>query len=136
MRRGLILSLFLGVPAVAWGAAQPSVLAKIAGGMWEISGTPGSKEPVRECVSDVAMLAEFEHRGRNCSGHVLSDSGSSTLISYKCGDAGFGQSKIEVLTPRSLTISTQGISDQLPFNYVFQARRVGECTKTPSVTRH
>jgi hypothetical protein len=136
MRRGLILSLFIAAPAAALAAGPPSALAKVAGGLWEVTGAPGAKEPVRECVADVALLAEFEHRGRKCSGHVLSDEGTSTLISYKCGNAGFGQSKIEVVTPRSLTISTQGISDQLPFNYVVQARRVGECVKSPTVTHH
>ena len=135
MRRGLILSLLVVVPAIAWGA-QPSALAQVAGGLWEISGVPGSKEPVRECIPNVALLAQFEHRGRNCTRNVLSDKGSSTLISYKCGAAGFGQSTVEVLTPRSLQISTQGISDQLPFNYVLQAHRVGECPKSATVTHH
>ena len=136
MRRGVILAVAVCVPAAAMAAAQPSVLAHIAGGLWEISGVPGAKAPICECIADVATLAQFEHRRRNCSRNVLSDGGSSTLISYKCGGAGFGQSKIEVLTPRSLTISTQGISDQLPFNYVLEARRVGDCSKTSSVTNH
>jgi hypothetical protein len=135
MGRGLILSLIVAVPAAAWGA-QPSARAQVAGGLWEISGVPGAKEPVRECIPNVALLAQFEHRGRNCSRNVLSDKGSSTLISYKCGAAGFGQSTVEVLTPRSLQISTQGISDQLPFNYVLQAHRVGECPKSATVTHH
>ena len=136
MRRGLILSVILVVPVAAWAAAQPSALAQVAGGMWEIAGVPGVKQPVRECVADVAALAQFEHRGRNCSRNILSDKEGSTLISYKCGTAGFGQAKVEVLTPRSLQISTQGISDQLPFNYVLQAHRIGECEKSPPVTRH
>jgi hypothetical protein len=33
-----------------------------------------------------------------------------------------------VITPRSIRIETQGISGDLPFNYVLQARRIGECT--------
>jgi hypothetical protein len=41
-----------------------------------------------------------------------------------------------VLTPRSLRIATQGISGGLPFNYVLQARRVDDCAKSASVTRH
>ena len=136
MVRGLILSLVVAVPAAVWGATQPSALAQVAGGLWEIEGVPGAKEPVRECVANVAALAQFEHRAQSCSRSVISDKGSSTVISYKCGAAGFGQSKIEVLTPRSLQISTQGISDQLPFAYVLQAHRVGECSRSPSVTHH
>lgn len=104
--------------------------------MWEISGAPGTQTPVRQCVADILALAQFEHRGRNCTRNILSDSARSTLINYSCGPAGFGQTQIDVITPRSLRISTQGISDQLPFNYVLQARRVGDCTKTASVTHH
>lgn len=135
MHRGVILSVVAASAALV-AAAPPSALANIAGGLWEISGTPGTKEPIRECVGDIAALAQFEHRASHCTRNILSDHGTSTLISYKCGGAGFGQSTIEVITPRSLKISTQGISDQLPFNYVLQARRVGECTKTPPVTHH
>ncbi|HET7605148.1 MAG TPA: hypothetical protein VFK28_03650 [Sphingomicrobium sp.] len=136
MRRSLILAVATAAPAAAFAAAQPAALAQVAGGLWEISGAPGSDAPVRQCVADVVTLAQFEHRGQNCSRSVLKDGPSATRIEYKCGTAGFGQSQVDVLTPRSLRISTQGISEQLPFNYVLQARRVGDCTKTSSSTRH
>lgn len=136
MRRPLILAVALTLPAVAFAAAQPSALTQVAGGLWEISGAPGSGAPVRQCVADVLTLAQFEHRGQNCSRSVLKGGPSSAKIDYKCGAAGFGQSEVDVLTPRSLRISTQGISDQLPFAYVLQAHRVGECTKAPPSPRH
>jgi hypothetical protein len=136
MRRVVILALAAALPAAALAASPPSALAKVAAGVWEVSGAPGSQTPVRECVADVLALAQFEHRGRICSHKVLADGGRSTLINYSCGSAGFGQSQIDVITPRSLRISTQGISEQLPFNYVLQARRVGDCTKSASVTHH
>jgi hypothetical protein len=116
-------------------ATQPSALAMTSTGEWELSGVPGAKEPVRQCVTDLSSLAQFEHRGRNCSSKVISDHGSSTIIQYSCGGAGFGRTQIDVLTPRSLRISTQGISDSLPFNYVLQARRTGDCSSASS-TRH
>jgi hypothetical protein len=43
---------------------------------------------------------------------------------------------MDVITPRSLRISTQGISDNLPFNYLLQARRVGECPEKATAARH
>ena len=95
--------------------------------MWEISGVPGTKGPVRQCIANVLMLAEIEHRGRNCRRSIVSDNGGSMVVSYTCAGAGFGRSQIDVLTPRSLRISTQGISDQLPFGYTVQAHRIGEC---------
>jgi hypothetical protein len=137
MGRLTILAVAAAVPAVAaLAASPPSALSQVAAGMWEISGAPGAQAPVRQCVADVMALAQYEHRGRSCSRKVLSDGARSTLINYSCGSAGFGQSQIDVITPRSLRISTQGISEQLPFNYVLQARRVGDCTKNASVTHH
>ena len=59
---------------------------------------------------------------------VISDSPTSTVIDYTCANGGFGRSKLTLLTPRSLRIETQGISANYPFNYVIQARRVGNCT--------
>jgi hypothetical protein len=135
MRRVVILSL-AALPAAALAAAPPSALAKVAGGLWEISGVPGASAPVRQCVADVLTLAQFEHRSRTCTHTVITDDGSSTLIRYSCGAAGFGHSEIDVITPRSLRIATQGISDELPFNYVLQAHRVGDCEKSASSSSH
>ena len=40
---------------------------------------------------------------------------------------GFGRTKMTVLTPRSMRVETQGISNNAPFNYVLQVRRLGDC---------
>jgi hypothetical protein len=117
-------------------ASRPSALAQAQPGLWEISGAPGTRAPVRQCVADFAVLARFEHRSRNCSAKVLKDAGTFAQIEYSCGGAGFGHSEVNVLTPRSLRIATQGISDGLPFNYVLQARRVDDCPKSASFARH
>ncbi len=124
-RTGLAL-LAIGVSALA-AAAQPSVFAQAQSGLWEISGVPGIKAPLKQCMVDVAKLAEFEHRGKSCTAKVISNSASSTVVEYSCGSAGFGRSEIDAITPRSLRIDTQGISNQLPFSYVLQARRIGDC---------
>jgi hypothetical protein len=114
--------------ALALVAAQPpSGLAQAQGGVWEISGVPGSAGPIRQCVGDVELLARFEHRARNCSTKTLREAGTTSLIDYSCGGAGFGRSEVNVITPRSLRIETQGISGGLPFNYVLLARRIGDC---------
>jgi hypothetical protein len=83
---------------------------------------------VRQCVSNTALLARVEHQGQSCKQVVISDDGTSTVIDYTCSNGGFGRSKLTLLTPRSLRIETQGISANYPFNYVIQARRVGNCT--------
>jgi hypothetical protein len=132
----VILGLLAAIPAAVIAAAPPAALSKVAGGLWEVTGVPGASAPVRQCFADVLTMAQFEHRTRNCPHTVLSDKGDSTVINYSCGPSDFGQSEVDVITPRSLRISTQGISDQMPFNYVIQAHRVGDCTKSPSASSH
>ena len=128
-----LASILAGTAILALGAAQPpSPLAQAQPGLWEVSGVPGASAPARLCLADIGVLGRFEHRTRNCSNSVR-DGGSSTVIDYTCGPAGFGHSEISVFTPRALRIATQGISDGLPFNYVLQARRVGDC---PVAARH
>ena len=58
---------------------------------------------------------------------MIKDSETKTVIEYKCAGGGFGRSSITMITPRSLRIETQGISDNFPFGYVAQAHRIGDC---------
>jgi hypothetical protein len=108
-------------------AGQPSALAQTRGGLWEVYGAPGAAKPILQCIPDTRVLAQFEHRGQACPRTVIANAGTNATIEYNCGSSGFGSSRITVLTPRSLRIETQGISKGLPFNYVIQARRVGDC---------
>jgi hypothetical protein len=131
MTRSLIL-LLAGMSALALAAATPPVgLAQAQPGLWEVSGVPGSAYPLRQCIADVAVLARFEHRAKACSAQTLREAGNSAQIDYSCGPAGFGHSDVTLVTPRSLRIGTQGISDGLPFNYVIQARRIADCAPLP-----
>jgi hypothetical protein len=127
-RRAILLAAGAAGAALALtGAQQPSALAHTQAGLWEITGAPGARATIRQCVANVATLAEFEHRGKPCKLRVTTEGSSSAVFDYSCGPAGFGRSQVDVITPRSLRIDTQGISNQLPFNYVIQARRVGDC---------
>ena len=135
--RSIAIVLAAAVGVLALGAAQrPIALAKTNPGLWEISGIPGTKAPVRECFPDLGTLAQFEHRKVSCKRTIDTDSESATVIEYTCSAGNFGRSEIDIITPRNLRISTQGISDNLPFNYVLQARRVGDCPKDVSASRH
>ena len=106
---------------------MPRALAPALGGLWEVSRSATGHNPTRICVATPDLLAQFEHRQQRCQRTVVSDRGSETLISYTCPGGGFGQSKMTLITPRSLKIDTQGISDNLPFHYQLYARRVGDC---------
>jgi len=107
-------------------ASAAAALSQATPGLWELRRVPDGR-PVRLCVADIAALAQVEQRGQTCARKVVSSEGSSTVLRYSCPAGGFGQSTLTLLTPRSLTIDTQGISGGLPFNYVVHARRVGDC---------
>ena len=125
-RIGLAGLLTLSAAVVA-AASVPRALAPAMGGLWEVSRSATGHNPTRICVASPDLLAQFEHRQRRCTRTVVSDSGTETLISYNCPGGGFGQSKMTLITPRTLRIDTQGISDNLPFHYQLHARRVGDC---------
>ena len=109
------------------GAAQrPAALSRVEGGLWEIDRLGPGVRP-RVCVTDPLWFASYEHRGKTCTRVVINDDAKGALIHYTCAAGGFGRSKVNVLTPRSLRIETQGIFSDLPFNYVLHARRVGSC---------
>lgn len=118
---GAALLLVLGA------AAQPSILARAGGGLWELSGGPAGARQSRQCIGNPALLAQIEHRARDCSRTVIRDLQSSAIVQYSCPDGGFGRSSITMITPRSFRVETQGISKGAPFHYVVQARRIGKC---------
>jgi hypothetical protein len=126
LRIGLI-GLSILPAAILVAAAQPRALAPAIGGLWEVSQSATGHNPTRVCVPSPEVLAQYEHRQARCTRVVISDKGTETVIHYTCADGGFGQSKVTLLTPRSLRIDTQGISGNLPFHYQLHARRVGEC---------
>jgi hypothetical protein len=109
------------------GAAQrPAAFTQVSPGQWELSGLPAGK-PVEQCIADPMRLARVEHRARACSQRVVRDGPTTLSVDYICAPGEFGRSEINVITPRSLRIETQGISQNLPFRYVVQARRIGDC---------
>ena len=108
-------------------ATAPRALLPALGGLWEVSQRADGHGAQRVCVPSPVMLAQYEHRTGRCTRTVIRDSGSQAEISYTCSDGGFGQSKITLLTPRTMRIETQGISGNLPFHYQLHARRVGDC---------
>ena len=130
MRIGVRIALTVSVGLTAAGllaAVQPRALAPATGGWWDVSQSANGHDPTRVCVPTPDVLAQFEHRNGRCTRVVIRDGGSTTEIHYTCADGGFGRSVMTLVTPRSLTIDTQGISGGLPFHYKLYARRMGDC---------
>ena len=106
-------------------AARPSLFMQTTGGLWEVSRNNGGRRNV--CVPDPVALAQYEHLRSNCARDLIRNGQTRAEIHYTCPGGAFGQSNVELITPRSLRIETQGISNNAPFHYVLQARRLGDC---------
>jgi len=126
MKRAALAAAGMLALAALSAAGQPSPLDATSGGLWEVTGAPNSG-PIRQCVADTRVLAQFEHRREACPRTLIRRSRDTAVFQYNCPGGGFGRSEVTVITPRSLRIETQGISGGLPFHYVIQARRTGNC---------
>jgi hypothetical protein len=113
--------LLLGLTA----AVRPTVFMQTTGGLWEVSRGNGARQSL--CVPDPLALAQYEHLRANCARDIVRDQQRRAEIHYTCAGGAFGQSTVDLITPRALRIETQGISGNAPFHYVLQARRVGNC---------
>ena len=128
MAMGRKMILFVAVAGAAIAAsAAPATLAGVSGGLWELEGIPGKKAPEKMCFADPLKIAAVEHGAAKCTVTVLGHTGSTTKVSYQCAGGGFGQASIKTITPRSLRVEVQGISDGAPYGYVIQARNTGPC---------
>jgi hypothetical protein len=121
IRAGGAATLFVALVA----AVRPAVFTQTSGGLWEVSRANGGRRNI--CVPDPIVLAQYENLRASCSRNVIRNQQARAEIHYTCAGGAFGQSTVELITPRSLRIETQGISDNAPFHYVLQARRIGNC---------
>lgn len=132
MKRSTRIILALVGAGVSTGlvvASVPRALVPAQGGLWDVSRQATGHNPQRICVPTVDALAQYEHRGKQCTRMVIADRGAEAVIHYTCTDGGFGRSDVTLITPRAVRIDTQGISNGLPFHYQLHARRVGNCPR-------
>ena len=108
------------------GAGLP--LAMIGPGEWEVGKTASGRGD-RVCLPDPALLMQWEHRAKSCTRTILNASLDRAEVHYTCAGGDFGTSRVQVLTPRSIKVNSQGIADGLPFGHVLHARRIGDCPK-------
>ena len=106
-------------------AVRPTIFSQTTGGLWEVSRANRARQSV--CIPDPVVLAQYENLRANCARDIVRDQQRRAEIHYTCAGGAFGQSTVDLITPRALRIETQGISGNAPFHYVLQARRVGNC---------
>lgn len=109
------------------GAARIGGIGSAERGVWEVSLSATGAHAQRVCVADPAWLAQWESRAATCAREQIGEQANRVTFQYRCSDGAFGRSDVTLLTPRSLRISTQGISRGLPFSYQLYARHIGPC---------
>ena len=112
------------LPAVARAPVAPA----IERGLWRLEFEDG-RAPREVCAGAMSGLAQIEHRGGGCSGFLLRADASEGTWHYTCAGEGFGRTTVRRVTPRSVLIDTQGLSNALPFAYKLSARLVGACSR-------
>jgi len=121
----LRLSAFIAFAGLLVSASLP--LAMAGPGEWEI-GKSASGRGERVCLPDPALLMQWEHRAKPCKRTIVNPSIDRAEVHYTCAGGDFGTSRLQVLTPRSIRVDTQGIAGGLPFGYQIHARRLGNCS--------
>jgi hypothetical protein len=128
MRLARILRLSMlsaGTVLILSAATLPTAMR--GAGLWEVSKSADGHGGQRVCLADPALLTQWEHRGSQCTRVVVTSGIDKATVQYTCVGGGFGTSKVQVVTPRTLRIDSQGIAHNFPFAFVLHARRVGNC---------
>lgn len=121
---GLVLGLLVA-PAVAQ-APELAMLDGLQDGSWEIRirGEEGSR---RLCLRTGRELIQIRHRQNRCSRFVVNDQAAEVTVQYSCPGNGYGRTTIRRETSQLVQINSQGIEDELPFQFNAEARRTGAC---------
>ena len=125
----LAAALIMTTPAGTQNRAEMSAIAQLQPGRWEVRDLDNLRPaPVRSiCISDPAILLQFQHRDTACSQLVIANDAKGATVHYTCPAGGFGRTTLKVTTPRLVRIETQGIYRKLPFDFSAELRRKGNC---------
>jgi len=128
---GISVAVGLVIPTSAGQAAsQLQALSSIEAGLWDLRSTSGRDVGRSMCVTDPSVLLQLGHPGRACSRFPIVNQPKNADVYYSCAGAGQGQTRLRVETSRLVQIETQGFLYQEPFSFSFEARRIGDCTRS------
>lgn len=105
---------------------QLNMLDQLAAGSWELRDRSGAVTQ-RICVPQGRRLVQLRHPGPPCDTYVIQDQPNEVVVQYTCQGRGYGRTHIRRETNRLVQMDGTGIADGLPFEFVFEARRVGDC---------
>ena len=117
--------IFAAVLLAAAPAQAPDPIAQAEPGAWRLRDLGGG-ETVSMCVSDPHQLLQVRHRGLSCRREPIESDTSHATVRYVC-PSGNGRTSVTVETRQLVRIRTQGVDKGAPFDFDYEARRVGPC---------
>ena len=123
-----VLAILAGTAAfAATGLSTKSVLENLDHGDWDIRfrGRDHAREHI--CFDGGQQLIQIRHPKLNCKSLVIKNTPDELTVQYTCPGRGYGRTNIRRETSRLIQIDSQGIANALPFAFVAEARRVGDC---------
>lgn len=112
--------------AVLAQAVPLAMLDRLTPGMWEVRTRDGSQVE-RICLDNGRRLIQLRHPKLTCRHFVAEDSPAAVTVHYTCPGQGSGRTHLRFETARLVQIDSTGFASQLPFDFVAEARRIGEC---------
>lgn len=104
-----------------------AMLDRIEGGWWELRNRENAAVE-RLCMRDGRRLIQLRHPQQQCERFVVADEPNDVTVQYTCRGRGYGRTHIRRESEGSVRIEAQGIAEGLPFNFVAEGKRIGECT--------
>lgn len=105
-----------------------AMLDQLERGRWELRMRDAGGPVQSLCLGDARRLIQLRHPQNICERYIVDDTSSDVTVQYTCRGKGYGRTHIRRETGRLVQIETQGIADGLPFNFVVEGRRVGDCS--------
>ena len=115
--------------AVVAQGVQLAMLDRLTPGLWEIRMREGGPTE-RVCLDDGRRLIQLRHPNLSCRQFVVEDGPGSVTVHYTCPGQGSGRTHLRFETPRLVQIESAGVASRLPFDFVAEARRTGDCGKS------
>lgn len=111
---------------LAGAATPPPALARLQPGQWQFREA-GTTMARAMCLADPAAALRIGHVDVACTQSVIESAPTTLTVRYSCAGAGHGRSTLTVRTPTSFRLQTQGLSGGAPFEFDYEARRIGDC---------
>lgn len=128
--RAACVLLASAIAASAAPAEAPTLtaLSQIQSGEWTLSSRDRSVPARRLCLGDPRALLQIRHGGAGCGRFVIANDPRQLVVHYTCPGAGHGRTTVRVESERLIHIDSQGIAENMPFDWSFEGRRTGECS--------